>query len=71
MRQDQFEMRGIIRKRAAKQATVGLMLFHCDYAETTILIIIIKNRLGVDGVTRCSDLDVVLFKNYLLIKEAR
>ena len=24
-----------------KQATVGLMLFHCDYAETTIIIIII------------------------------
>ena len=26
-------MLGIIRKRA----TVGLMLFHCDYAETTII----------------------------------
>ena len=25
-----------------KQATVGLMLFRCDYAETTIIIIIIK-----------------------------
>ena len=28
-------------KGSWKQATVGLMLFRCDYAETTIIIIII------------------------------
>ena len=28
------------KKGSWKQATVGLMLFHCDYAETTIIIII-------------------------------
>ena len=27
------------KKGSWKQATVGLMLFHCDYAETTIIII--------------------------------
>ena len=26
------------KKGSWKQATVGLMLFHCDYAETTIII---------------------------------
>ena len=31
------------KKGSWKQATVGLMLFRCDYAETTI-IIIIKTR---------------------------
>ena len=37
-------MWGIIRKRAVeKQATVGLMLFRCGYAETTIIIIIYNN----------------------------
>ena len=29
------------KKGSWKQATVGLMLFHCDYAETTIIIIIV------------------------------
>ena len=28
------------KKGSWKQATVGLMLFHCDYAETTIIIFI-------------------------------
>ena len=37
-------MWGIIRKKGSwKQATEGLMLFHCDYAETTIIIIIITS----------------------------
>ena len=29
------------KKGSWKQATVGLMLIHCDYAETTIIIIIL------------------------------
>ena len=32
------------KKGSWKQATVGLMLFRCDYAETTIIIIIFPSR---------------------------
>ena len=35
------------KKGSRKQATVGLMLFHCDYAETTIIIIIIALFVGI------------------------
>ena len=33
------------KKGSWKQAIVGLMLFHCDYAETTITLLFIKRYL--------------------------
>ena len=51
---------GINKKKGSwKQATVGLMLFQCDYAETTIIIIIIIDRV-LSGYRMCFFLNLAL-----------